>query len=487
MPAPSGPVPTAARSGARTRAIVLTVILGCQLMMTLDASIVTTALPHIQRELGFSDSSLSWIQNSYVLVFGGLLLLGARVGDLAGRRRVFTAGVAVFTLASLLAGVAPSPAVLIAARALQGLASAFAIPSTLALLVTSFPAPEERSRAIAVYSAVIGAGASVGIIVGGLFTQYASWRWGLLVNVPLGLVVLALAPRVLPETERHPGRIDVPGALTVTLGMSALVYGLVEAATAGWGSVRTLVPLGAALALIATFVLVELRHQQPITPLRLFGSVQRSGAYLGRILIVGAMFSTFYFLSQYLQNVRGMSPLATGLAYLPITAMFFAMVYVVRHLGPRISRPALLVASLVIALAGMAWLSRIDASTAYFPDVVLPLLVLGVGQGIAIILLTELGMAGVEPADAGAASGLVNTAHQLGGSIGLASLTVVFGGAVHHDPAPVATVAARGYATVFEVATLFYAAAVGVGIAILAAQRRTARRIALVPAVDSRA
>ncbi|MFP3461142.1 MFS transporter [Arthrobacter globiformis] len=474
--------PAPPTNGARHRTIVLAVILGCQLMMTLDASIVTTALTHIKQELGFTDSSLSWIQNSYVLVFGGLLLLGARAGDLAGRRRVFIAGTALFTAASLLAGIAPSAGVLIAARTLQGLASAFAIPSTLALLITSFPAPEERSRAIAIYGAVIGAGASVGIIVGGIFTQYMSWRWGLLVNIPIGILVLVLSPRYLPETERRPGRIDVPGALAITLGMSALVYGLVEAAEAGWDSAQTLVPLAAAAILIVAFVLIERRQKQPIVPLRLFTSVQRTGAYLGRILIVGAMFSTFYFLSQYLQTVRGYSPLVTGFAYIPITAMFFAMVYVVRFLAPRVGKPVLLVGSLMVAVAGMAWLSRIDATTPYFPQIVLPLIVLGIGQGIAIILLTDFGMADVEPADAGAASGLVNTAHQLGGSIGLALLTVVYEAAVHTSHTPVASAAAHAYSMVFQVATVFYAAAALIGTGILVATRRTIPQDVPVPA-----
>lgn len=462
-------------SGARHRAVVLMVILGCQLMMTLDASIVTTALTHIKAELGFTDSSLSWIQNAYVLAFGGLLLLGARAGDLLGRRRVFIAGAAVFTAASLLAGIAPSAGVLITARALQGLASAFAIPSTLALLITSFPEPEERTRAIAIYSAVIGAGASVGIIVGGVFTEYLSWRWGLLVNVPIGILILALSPRFLPETERRPGRVDVLGALTVTVGMSALVYGLVEAAEIGWASPRTQLPLAAAVVLLVAFVLVEQRAAQPIIPIRLFRSVQRSGAYVGRILIVGAMFSTFYFLSQYLQNVLGLSPLATGFVYIPMTGMFFAMVYVVRWAAPRVSKPALLLTSLATAAIGMAWLSRIDSTTTV-AWILPPLLVLGIGQGIAIILLTDFGMAEVDPGDAGAASGLVNTAHQIGGSIGLALLTVVYGAAVHHSPAPDAVTQAHGYAVVFDVATGFYALAVVVALVILAADRRRASR-----------
>lgn len=453
------------------------VILGCQLMMTLDASIVTTALTHIKTELGFTDSSLSWIQNAYVLAFGGLLLLGARAGDLLGRRRVFIAGTALFTAASLLAGLAPSAGLLIAARTLQGLASAFAIPSTLALLITSFPGPEERTRAIAIYSAVIGAGASVGIIVGGVFTEYLSWRWGLLVNVPLGILILALSPRYLPETEPRPGRVAILGALSVTVGMSALVYGLVEAAEIGWGSARTLIPLTASVVLLVAFVLIELRASQPIVPIRLFFSVQRSGAYIGRILIVGAMFSTFYFLSQYLQNVRGLSPLATGLVYIPMTGMFFAMVYAVRWAGPRVGKPMLLLTSLVAAGIGMAWLSRIDATTPV-ASILPPLLVLGVGQGIAIILLTDFGMAEVDPGDAGAASGLVNTAHQIGGSIGLALLTVVYGSAVHHDPAPSAVTQAHGYSTVFDVATGFYALAVIVALVMLTAHRRASRSTA---------
>ena len=459
------------RPSTPNKRVVLAVILGCQLMMTLDASIVTTALPHIKDELGFTESSLSWIQNSYVLVFGGLLLLGARAGDILGRRRVFTVGTGLFTAASLLAGAAESSELLIAARALQGLAAAFAIPATLALLITTFPAPAERTRAIAIYSAVIGAGGSIGIIVGGVFTQYLSWRWGLLVNVPIGIAILALSPRHLPDTTPQAGRVDILGAISITFGMSALVYGLVQAAGAGWASASTLVPLASAVVLIVAFVLVERRNAQPIVPLRLFGNLERSGAYLGRILIVGAMFSTFYFLSQFLQNVRGLSPLATGFAYIPLTGMFFAMVYVVRLLAPHVSKVVLLIVSLALASVGMAWLSRLDADTAFWPGILLPLLVLGVGQGIAIILFTDFGMAGIAPEDAGAGSGLVNTAHQLGGSIGLALLTVVFGAAVHHDDTPNTVIAAHGYATVFEVATVFYVLALLVALAILVAGR----------------
>lgn len=455
--------------------MVLAVIMGCQLMMVLDTSIVTTALPHLERELGFTGPALSWVQNSYALAFGGLLLLGARAGDLLGRRRVFMAGVAVFTIASLLAGLAPNSAVMVLARVLQGIASAFAIPATLALLVQSFPEPGERSRAIGIYSAVIGAGGSVGIIVGGVFTDLLSWRWGLLINVPVGAIVLLLAPRFLPETAKSRGSFDAPGALTVTLGMTALVFGLVNAGEAGWVDPLTWLPLLFAGLLIAAFVLVERRSSQAITPLRLFRDTTRSGAYVIRILIVGAMFSTFYFLSQYLQNVLGFSAFTAGMSYIPLTLLFFAMVYVVRPLSALIGKPLLLVASLVFAALGMWWLSHAGPASAYFPDIFLPLIVLGVGQGIAIIVLTEFGMSGVAPEDNGAGSGLVNTAHQLGGSIGLALLTVVFSAAAGTD-SPHTPAGAQAYAAVFTAATWFYVLAVVGGIVIFAASRRSASK-----------
>ncbi|MDR6986497.1 EmrB/QacA subfamily drug resistance transporter [Paenarthrobacter nitroguajacolicus] len=454
-----------------SRTITLAVILGCQLMMVLDTSIVTTALPHLERELGFNSTTLSWVQNSYALAFGGLLLLGARVGDLLGRRRVFMVGVGVFTFASLLAGVAFNAEVMIGARVLQGAASAFAIPATLALLVQTFPEPGERSQAISIYSAVIGAGGSVGIIVGGVFTDLLSWRWGLLINVPIGIVVLLLSPRFLPETGRVKGSVDIPGALTVTAGMSALVYGLVNAGEAGWGNLTTIVSLAAAVLLLLAFVLVERHAGRPITPLRLFKDMTRSGAYIIRILIVGAMFSTFYFLSQYLQNVLGFSAFAAGIAYIPLTLLFFLMVYVIKPLSALLGKPALLVVSLVIAGLGMLWLSAMGPGTAYFPDVLLPLIVLGIGQGTAIILLTEFGMSGVAPADNGAASGLVNTAHQLGGSIGLALLTVVFAGS---GGTAEGTAGAEAYGAVFTCATWFYALAVPCAALIYLAQRSAA-------------
>ena len=480
------PAPTRRRAGGASEprparpGLALATILTAQLMMVLDTSIITTALPQVQHTFALSTTGLAWVQSGYALAFGGLLLLGARAGDLFGRRSIFLWGVAVFTLASLATGLAITTPWLLAARVVQGLAAAAAIPSTLALILASYPKPAERARAIALYSAVIGAGGALGNIVGGLFTEYLSWRWGLLINVPIGIAVLLVAPRVLAATTRQAGKFDLGGALTSTLGMTALVFGLTELETApvfAWGS------LAASLVLLAAFVFIERRAASPIVPLKLFKSVERSGAYAGRILIVGAMFSLFYFLSQYLQGVLHFSPLLTGASFIPLTGLFFAMVYVVPSLTRLIGRSTLLLASLAVALGGMFWLSRLDAGSHFFPDVFGPLLVLGVGQGIAIILLTNFGMSDVPGEIAGAASGLVNAAHQLGGTIGLAILTIVFSVAL----GPSGRFTAHAFGVVFGVSTEFYALAVLLAVGMLIAhgiRTRTARRAADAAAGD---
>src|SRR3954470_14590134 len=319
--------------------MVLGIILACYLMIVLDVSIVITALPQIRETLGFSATGLSWIQNAYALTFGGLLLLGARAGDILGRRRVFVAGIAVFTAASALGGLAQSPAWLLAARAIQGVGAAIAAPSTPALLTTSFPEGRERVRAIAYYSAVAGGGGSVGLVLGGLLTQIASWRWGLFINVPIGLTLVSLAPRYLPETERRPGRFDLRGATASTLGVSAIVYGFVRAASDGWGDRITVASFLGGAALLVAFVLTAVPPEQPIPPLRLFASRERSGALAARLLVVGAMFSMFFFLTQYLQGVSGYSPLEAGVAFLPMTLVLFAMTQLTSRHIERIGGP----------------------------------------------------------------------------------------------------------------------------------------------------
>jgi EmrB/QacA subfamily drug resistance transporter len=410
-------------------ALVLAIILGSYLMVVLDVSVVITALPDIHRDLHFSATDLSWVQSAYALTFGGLLLLGARAGDILGRRRVFMVGIAMFSLMSLLGGLAQSSAWLLTERALQGAAAAIAAPSTLALLTTNFPEGEPRTRAIAAYAAVAGGGGSVGLVLGGMLTQWISWRWGLFINVPVGLALIAMAPRYLAETERRPGHFDLPGAATSTLGMTALVYGFVRAASDGWGDPGTLASFTLAGILLAAFVLNEMRAEQPITPLRLFASRERVGAYIARILVVGALFSMFFFLTQYLQGARGFSPLGAGVAFLPMTLIMFGTVRMVPRLIGRYGNAPLLLGGTLVAAVGMGWLSRLSITATYFPDIALPLVLLGIGMGMALAPLTTAGIAGVEPEDAGAASGVVNAAHQLGGSLGLSVLVTVFASA----------------------------------------------------------
>ena len=415
-------------------AVILAIILATYLMIILDATIVITALPDIHRSLRFSPTGLSWVQNAYTLTFGGLLLLGARAGDILGRRRVFVAGIALFTSASLMGGLAQSAAWLLAARGFQGVGAAIAAPSTLALLQISFREGPERTRAVAAYSAVAGAGGSVGLVLGGMLTTWISWRWGLFINVPIGIVLIGLAPRYLPETDRRPGRFDVTGAATSTLGMTSLVYGFVRAASSGWGNPITVASFVAGVALLASFALTELRADQPITPLHLFASRERTGSYIARMLVVSGMFAMFFFVTQFFQGVRGYSALQSGLAFLPVTAVMFGAVRLVPKLAPRIGSTRLLAGGVSVAFVGMVWLSRLSAGTPYFPQIVLPMVLLGIGIGSALVPLTTAGIAGVAPDDAGAASGLVNVAQQLGGSLGLGILVTVFAAASHEAP-----------------------------------------------------
>jgi EmrB/QacA subfamily drug resistance transporter len=474
--------------GGSGSTVVLALILVCQLMIILDASVVITSLPRIQETLHFSPTNLSWVQNAYTLTFGGLLLLGARAGDILGRRRTFVAGIALFTAASMAGGIAQSATWLLGARALQGVGAAMAAPSTLALLMTSFREGHERTRALALYSAVSAAGGSIGLVLGGILTDWVSWRCGLFINVPIGVALIVLAPRHLPETERHAGRFDLTGAATSTLGMTALVYGFVRAASDGWGERGTVAAFAASIVLLAAFVRTERRAEQPITPLRLFKSRERSGAYAARVLMVSGMFASFFFLTQFLQGVAGYSALKAGLAFLPMTGVMFAMVRVVPWLTRRIGSMRLLIGGLVVALAGMAWMSRIGEGTAYFPGIVVPLMLLGIGVGVAFTPLTASGIAGVAPGDAGAASGLVNVAHQLGGSLGLGILVTVFAAAgraaAGHPPAGASAAAegrhelAHGVATALTGSTVFLALAL---VVVTLVMRRPAGEVATVP------
>jgi EmrB/QacA subfamily drug resistance transporter len=449
---------------AANPAIVLAIILGCYLMVVLDASVVITALPDIRTDLGFSPASLSWVQNIYALAFGGLLLLGARMGDLLGRRQVFIGGIALFTVASMLGGLAQSETWLLAARALQGVGAAIAAPSTLALLTTSFPEGSERTRAIALYSAVASAGASIGLVLGGMLTSWISWRWSLFINVPIGAVLISLAPLYLPETERHTGAFDFGGAAASTLGMSALVYGLVRAAETSWGDAVALGSFAAAALMLAAFVAIERRARQPITPLRLFSSRERVGAYASRLLMVGAMFGMFFYLTQFLQGAEGFSALKAGLAFLPVTLSIFAMVKVVPRLLGRVGPYRTLIGGLTLALLGLLWLSRISTTTDYWTGIAIPMALIGTGMGLAFTPLTQAAIAGVDDHDAGAASGLVNVFQQLGSTIGIGLLVTVFASSSEGSGAKALT---EGVPATITVSAILVALALGVGVIVM--------------------
>jgi EmrB/QacA subfamily drug resistance transporter len=400
-------------------AVILAIILASYFMILLDNSVIFTALPSLQADLRLSTGELSWVQDAYTLVFGGLLLLGARAGDLLGRRRVFVVGLVVFSLASLLIGLAPAGWWAIGGRAVQGVGAAIVAPTSLSLLTASFPEGRERTRAVAVHGATAGIGASLGLVVGGALAHWISWRAGFFVNLPIGAAMIVLAPRFLPETGRASGRFDVFGALSATLGVGALVFGIINAAEAGWDSPVTATAVGAGVVLLIIFVLIERKAAQPIMPLRLFRSRRRTGAYVARFLYLGAMIGFFFFTTQFLQEVLGFDPLQAGLGFLPMTAVNFAVAMSIPRLVRRMPGSVPLLSGILMTLAGMFWLSRADVGSSCLAGVALPMVLIGAGQGLAFAPLTSFGIVGAPVADAGAASGLMNTFHQVGTCLGL--------------------------------------------------------------------
>ncbi|WP_052436326.1 MFS transporter [Georgenia sp. SUBG003] len=403
---------------------ILAIILVSYFMILLDNSVVFTGLPSIRTDLGLTTAALSWVQDAYTLVFGGLLLLGARAGDLVGRRRLFVIGLAIFGAASLLIGLAPTGSWLVASRALQGIGAAIVAPTSLALITAHFEG-QARARAVAWYSATAGIGASLGLVVGGSLTEWVSWRAAFLVNVPIAVAMIVVASRVLAETERRHGRFDSPGALLTTLGMGSLVFGIIESGTRGWVSPVTVSGLAVGVVLLTVLVVHESRAEHPIMPLRLFRSRERSGAYVARMLYLGAMIGFFFFTTQYLQDVLGFSPLQAGAGFFPMTVVNFIVAMAVPRLSSRMPGAALMAAGVTLTLVGMAWLSRLEVGDTYATAVALPMLLIGAGQGLAFAPLTSSGIVGVRAEDAGAASGLVNTAHQMGTALGLGILVAV--------------------------------------------------------------
>ncbi len=422
-------------ASARHPGVALGVIVTVQLMVVLDATVVNIALPSIQTGLGFSTAGLSWVISAYTLAFGGLLLLGGRAGDVFGRRQMFMAGIALFTIASLVGGFATSASWLVVARAVQGIGAAGAAPSALALLATNFAEGRDRNRALGIFAAVSSGGASVGLILGGALTAF-SWRWVLFINVPVGIVVLLLAPRFLHNSERNRGRIDYPGAVTSVLGMGSLVFGLIRSGTAGWGDPLALGSLVAGAVVMAVFGWLETRAEVPIVPLRLFRDRTRAGAYALMFLLPSAMFGVFYYLTQFMQEARGYSALRTGVAFLPLTLLLFSASRLAPRILPRVGARRMLVFGLTLTTIGMAWLATLTQSSAYTTHVLPPLLLLGLGIGSSFMPITTAILAGVRSSDSGAASSLLQAMQQVGGTLGLAALVTVFGLATHHAHVP---------------------------------------------------
>src|SRR5580692_1600948 len=426
---------TASGAPSRRLGLALAVIATAQLMVVLDATIVNVALPHIQTALHFSGTNLEWVVNAYALAFGGLLLLGGRSGDLLGRRRIFIAGILLFSLASLLGGFATNEAWLLTARVVQGVGGAFAAPTALSLIAVTFPEGPPRNRAMGVYAAMSIAGGGIGLMAGGLLVEYASWRWVLFVNVPIGLVVAFLASRVLPESTRRRGQFDLPGAVTGSLGLGALVYGLSYAATtpngvSHWGDTKVIVSLVAAVVLLVTFGFIEVRSKQPLVPMRVLRSRDRTGAYLISLCVGTALFGMFFFLTLFVQNVWGYSPLKTGIAYLPLIAMVIVASGVASQLVTRIGARPLMLAGSIVATGGLFWLSRINENSHYVSGLLGPMLVTALGMGLIFVPLSLVSLIKVADADAGVASSLLNVGQQVGGSIGLAILGTVAWSAV---------------------------------------------------------
>ena len=404
--------------------LALAVICGAQLMIVLDATVVNVAIPTIHHALNFSATNLEWLITAYSLTFGGLLLFGGRTGDLYGKRKMFMIGIAIFAVSSLLGGFATNDVWLIITRGLQGVGGAIAAPTALSLIATNFSEGKERNRAMGVYAAMSGGGGAIGLLLGGILTSYVSWRWIFFINVPIAALVLFLAPRALNESQSTSGHLDVPGAITATGGMLALVYGLSNASSHSWTSTSTLISLAASVVLLTAFGFVEKRSREPLMPLSIFKNRNRTASFAMMLVIGIAMFSMFYFLTQYLQNVLGWSPVRTGVGFLPMTAgIITAAGLSSRYIGRVGIRIPLLVGP-AFATIGMLWMSRITVTSSY-PDILGPLIVIALGMGFTFVPLTLTAVSGVKPHEAGLASALLNTMQQVGGALGLAILATI--------------------------------------------------------------
>jgi EmrB/QacA subfamily drug resistance transporter len=413
------------KSDRRWVALILLTV--AQLVVVLDASIVNVALPSIGKGLHFSDKNLPWVVNAYVIAFGGFLLLGGRAADLLGRRRVFMAGLAAVAVASLAAGFAATRGELIAARAAQGLGAAFISPSALSIVTTLFTDGAERNKALGVWGAVTGVAGAVGVLLGGVLTSGLSWKWVLWVNVPVTLIALALTPGLVPESrsESAARHFDAAGAVTVTAGLSVLAYALLDASTAGWGSTKTVSLLALAVALIAAFVAIELRSRAPLVPLRIFRLRTLTGANVVGLLLGASLFSMFFFLTLYMQQVLHYSAIHAGLSYLPLALTIIVAAGPAGQLVTRFGFKPILAVGMAITTGGLLWFSHVAVHGSFLADILGPSLLAATGLGLGFVTSTIAAVAGVKPNEQGLASGLINTSQQVGGAIGLAILATI--------------------------------------------------------------
>ena len=418
---------TEAQALERRKWIALMLLAAAQFVVVLDASIVNVALPSIGQDLDVSNADLSWIVNAYTLFFGGFLLLGGRMADLLGRRRVFMAGLILFALASLAGGLAQNEIQLIIARAVQGLGAALLSPAALSIVTTTFTEGAERNKALGVWGAVAGSGGAAGVLLGGVLTDALSWEWVLFVNVPIGIAAAALAPALLADTRDRTARrhFDAAGAVSITLGLSILVYALVDAEDAGWGSTQTVLLLTLSALLIAAFSIVETRTKAPLVPFRIFRLRTLTGSNLVGLLIGMALFSMFFFVSLYMQNVLGFDALETGLAYLPLALTIIVTAGIASQLVTRFGFKPVLMFGLLLVAGGLVWFSQVSVGGSYVGDVLFPSIIAGAGLGFSFVPVTIGAVAGTTDEDSGLASGLINTSQQIGGALGLAVLSTV--------------------------------------------------------------
>jgi EmrB/QacA subfamily drug resistance transporter len=476
---------TRAVSGTGRRWLALALLCVVQFMVVLDIAIVNVALPSIQVDLGFSQGDLQWVISAYALVFGGVLLLGGRAADMLGRRRLFLGGLVVFTVASLMAGLAWSESSLIAARALQGLGAAVITPAALSILSTTFAEGRERNIALGAWGAVGGFGAVAGVLLGGVLTDALSWEWIFFVNVPVGVLALVLAPVLLHESrDAHVKRFDLPGAVLVTSGLSSLVYAITQAGQKGWLSAETLGVFAVSLVLLGAFVVWELRHPEPLMRFGILRTRTISGANVAGLILGTALFSMFLMLTLYMQQVLGYSAMKTGVAYLAVAGTAIVWSAVAAQLVTRVGVKPVLVAGMAALTAGLIFFTQVSVGGSYVSDLLPGFLLLGVGIGFSFVPISIAALAGVKPAEAGLASGLINTSQQIGGALGIAALSSIATShtedAVGHGSAlPVALV--DGFHSAFVVGAVI--AALGV-VAALTLIRRDELEVEVVPELD---